>query len=128
MRIKAPKAKRKEVVSIPEDLYEFLADVHFKIGKHDEYTTIECDDCLQCDYAYGGLSNKDAGIYSFTYFPEGGTRHKWVFSLSTPDIAQIADIEITTLDMWACQTNDCRCKFQSLERTCFYCDWQEETA
>lgn len=126
MRKKVPKSKVKETLRIPHDLQDFLADVHFKIVNHDEAAIIECDDCLQCEYAYGGLDKEGGDQFSFTYFPEEGRRTKWEMSLSAADIAKIANYDSDSLEMWGCTSDNCRSKFQNPEWTCFYCDWEEE--
>ena len=93
--------KTRETVRIPQDLSSFLSDVHRMIEEGSEEATLESDDLLQCESAFGGLEDKETGIYSFTYFPdEHGTRNKWEFVLSRPEIGSIANREITQLELW----------------------------
>ena len=116
--------KTAETVGIPQDLYSFLSDVHRMIEEGCEETTIESDDLLQCESAFGGLEVEETGVYSFTYFPdEHGTRNKWEFALTKPEIARISNGELTELELWACRSSACGCKFSSKNGSCFYCDW-----
>jgi len=83
MREERRLSKKPETIEIPEGLSSFLADVHRMILEESEDATIESDDLLQCEFAYGGLEDAETGIYSFIYFPdERGTRNKWQVALS----------------------------------------------
>jgi hypothetical protein len=113
-----------ETAEVPQDLFSFLADVHQMILDESEEATIESDDLLQCEYAYGGLEDSATGVYSFTYFPDKqGTRNTWEFALSKSEMERIAKGEITELNLWACKDSACGCKFSSESGSCFYCDW-----
>ena len=116
--------KTPEIVKIPQDLSSFLSDVHRMILEGSEDATIESDDLLQCESAFGGLEDAETGVYSFTYFPdEHGTRNKWELALSELEIERVAKGEVTELKLWACRSSACGCKFSSESGSCFYCDW-----
>lgn len=121
---KHPKAKRG--VQVPDDLVTFLCEVHALIQADDDAATIESDDLLQCEIAYGGLIETGGSQYGFTYFPEKGTRQKWQLELDAGEIANIAEGSITSFSLWGCQTEDCRCLFTDSDETCFYCDYVDD--
>jgi hypothetical protein len=80
--------KSTERVAVPQDLREFLVDVHRRIADGDEAATIPSDDLLQSERAYGGLVG-GAGRYSFVYFPGRGTSVRWEFTLLASEIEEI---------------------------------------
>ena len=55
MRREQKHPKAKQVVPMPDDLATFLREVHALIEADDDAATIESDDLLQCEIAYGGL-------------------------------------------------------------------------
>jgi len=118
--------KNREIVVLPERLVSFLKDVNQRIGSHDESASIESDDLMQCEYAYGGLDEEGGNSYSFTYFPETGIRHKWYLTLNASDIQMIAQDEKDTIVMWACSDPSCHTKSMDPNERCFYCDYVEE--
>lgn len=126
MRREQKNPKAKQVVLIPDDLATFLRDVYARIEADDDAATIESDDLLQCEIAYGGLIETGGNQYGFTYFPEKGTRQKWELALDTVDIANIAEGSITTLTLWGCQSEACHCLFADSEEACFYCDYVDD--
>ena len=128
MREERRKAKIQETVIIPEDLILFLKDVHSSITIGDEATTIESDDLLQCDSAYGGLIDGETGEFGFTYFSdEQDDRNKWEIILYKSDIEKITGGEVREFLLWACTADDCECKFTDQKETCSYCDWVDVT-
>jgi len=126
MRRLEAKPKKHEIVRIPLDLQEFLSQVNNMILAKDESTTIQSDDLLQCERAYGGLDEEGGRMYSFTYFPEKGIRHKWHFSLDITDVERVADGATTELSMWACPDPECHSKSMDKNNTCFYCDYVDD--
>lgn len=131
MRVDAFKEKKLEHVVIPPKLLEFLKEVFEKIQAGDEGAMLESDDLLQnrehledkAGAVYGGLM--DDGDYGFTYFPEDGTRYTWELYLSVEQIKAISEGKTTSLDLWACQHNGCKSKWQAESESCFYCDYEE---
>lgn len=126
MRREQKQPKTRHRVEIPDDLAAFLRDVHELIETGDDSATIESDDLLQCETAYGGLIETGGNEYGFTYFPDKGVRHKWEFELDVIGIAEIAEGSQTTLTLWGCQSEDCRCMFSNPDELCFYCDYIED--
>ena len=124
MRIQRIKEKVKECVPIPKDLEKFLKEVYELILKKDEATTIPSDDLLQDNFIYGGLNEEGGCEYGFTYFPEKGTRNKWELNFTVDRLKDIYEDQTTRLDLWACASKDCKCKFYSKDLTCFYCDYE----
>ena len=124
MRIQQVREKVKERVSIPEDLRRFLKEVYELILKKDEATTIPSDDLLQDSFIYGGLNGEGGNEYGFTYFPEKGTRNKWELNFTVDQLKDVHTDRTAHLDLWACASKDCRCKFHSKDLTCFYCDYE----
>ncbi len=120
-----PKPKDRQKVPLPEDLVAFLGEVRTMIERGDEETTIQSDDLLQCERAYGGVTEEGGDYFSFTYFPDDSKRNKWHFTLHRSDIEMIADEALTEISLWACQTPGCGCKFHSKDETCFYCDYED---
>ncbi len=59
MRKRRVRPKVRQTVSNPVNLQEFLHEVNELIETQDDAATIESDDLLQCECAYGGLI--DAG-------------------------------------------------------------------
>ncbi len=118
--------KNREIVVLPERLVSFLKDVNQMIVLEDESASIESDDLMQCEYAYGGLDEDGGNSYSFTYFPENGIRRKWSLTLNALDIQMIAQDEKDTIVMWACSDPSCGTKSMDPKETCFYCDYVDE--
>ena len=121
--------KNREHVPIPEDLRSFIAEVHTLIEIGDEATQIESDDLLQSEVAYGGLLEEGGQDYIFTYFPNHkvrGVRDQWILQFDVEAIKAIANGTSKELWLWACQDEDCGCKFQDPNETCFYCDYIDE--
>ncbi len=50
-------------MSLPDDLLQFLRDVHQLIETRDERATTESDDLLRFDRAYGGLIEEAGNDY-----------------------------------------------------------------
>jgi len=89
--------KSTERVTVPQDLRDFLLEVHQRIEDGDEAATTPSDDLLQCEWAYGGLV-PGGDRYSFVYFPERGTSVRWEFTLLPSEIDELgggAAAEIT---------------------------------
>ena len=126
MREKRPRPKVKEQVRIPANLLEFLREVHELIEAQDEAATVESDDLLQCECAYGGLVQVGTDSYGFTYFPGDGVRDKWEVELRAIEIRYIADGATTELELWACSDSTCQSKFSDPADTCSICDWVEQ--
>ena len=126
MRIEKVRKKVKRRVNIPEDLKGFLKEVYECILAKDEATLIESDDLLQEDFVYGGLIGKDGTEYGFTYFPGEGTRNKWELIFTVGQLRDIYEDRVEYLDLWACQSEDCGCKFSDEWMKCFYCDYVDE--
>lgn len=123
MRTAQPKPKKLTAAEVPADLREFFQEVAHLIDTGDEAALIESDDLLQCDRAYGGLIDEEDDIYAFTYFPREGVKTKWIFDLSAEQIRAIADEDVLTLELWACEDGNCGSMFQDANETCFYCDY-----
>ena len=81
-------AKSAERVAVPQDLREFLLDVHQFIEEGDEAATRPSDDLLQFERAFGGLI-EGQGRYSFVYFPERVTSVRWEFTLLPSEIEEV---------------------------------------
>jgi hypothetical protein len=126
MRTKNVKPKIAEEVAIPERLVAFLREVHELIEQDDDAATIESDDLLQTEFAYGGLLEEDGDEFGFTYFSDEGARAKWEFELSASDIAAIAQGDRDTLRLWRCRTPGCRNRFGSPDEACFDCDYVDD--
>ena len=126
MRTAKPKTKVKTDVPIPDRLRAFLVEVSARIEAGDDSTKTESDDLLQCEYCYGGLSDPARGIFSFTFFPGEGTRRKWIFELSTPDIAAVSANSQRSLTLWGCPDPGCGAMFFGPDRLCFYCDYVDD--
>jgi len=105
---------------------KFLAEVDRLITSGDELATTESDDLMQCECAYGGLCAEGGDRYVFTYFPEAGIRHKWIFNLSAAEVSAIAAGAKRQLELWFCKANECRSGFQSADDSCFYCDYVDK--
>lgn len=123
MRERRIRPKAKQAVGVPDDLLDFLRDVHEMIETGDESATMESDDLLQCPSAYGGLIEDGGNRYGFTYFPEKGVRNKWELDLDVVDIERIAGGEIAELELWACEAPECRCMFSDPQGICLHCDY-----
>lgn len=109
--------KRHETaLAIPEELAEFLDDVHRRIVEGDDATMVPSDDLLQCDVACGGLDRKGRGRFTFTYV--AGDRCRWQFSLTPAQLEVIGAMR--TLPLFACPT--CQCAFSIADATCRCCD------
>jgi hypothetical protein len=126
MRTLNRQPKVKVDMPIPAEFASFLSAVHELIVKEDECATLESDDLLQCESAYGGLIKKGGSEYSFVFFPEEGIRVKWEVELSTTEIQQVANKELSSLVLWQCKDPECRCAFSSTKESCFYCDWKDD--
>ena len=127
MRREEIQPKSKQSVVLPSDLVEFLGYVRKMIEAKDELATIESDDLLQCERAYGGLIEEGGTQYGFTYFPEEETRYKWELELDITEITNIADGSKTDLVLWGCHNPNCRCMFSDPDDTCFYCDYADNS-
>lgn len=125
MRTERRQPKDLRSVPIPEDLKAFLVEVDRLITSANDLAITESDDLLQCDCAYGGLCEEGGDTYLFTYFPEAGIRHKWIFELSAAEVSAIATGSMRQLSLWFCKSDECRSGFGSEEDSCFYCDYVE---
>ena len=99
MRTAQPKPKKLTQVDVPADLREFFEEVAHLIESHDEAAFIESDDLLQCECAYGGLTEEDTDEYGFTYFPRKGVKTTWELLFSASQIRDVADGSITKLKL-----------------------------
>lgn len=126
MRTLQQKPKVLTQVEIPPDLRAFLKEVADLIEVGDEATTIESDDLIQCDYAYGGLCEEGTDEYGFTYFPRKGTKTTWDFVLSAAQISEVAADNIATLELWACTDDNCGSMFPNSSWSCSYCDYVDD--
>jgi hypothetical protein len=125
MRTQKVQDKQKQHISIPSNLRKFLKNVYELILKKDESTTIESDDLLQDDFVYGGLIEQNGVEYGFTYFPEAGTRHKWELVFTIGQLKDIYEGKKKYVDVWACKSKNCHCKFALKTDLCFHCDYQD---
>ena len=95
------------------------------IRNGDQAASIESDDLLQCECAYGGLLEEGTDRFAFTYFPGPGIENKWELELRTIEIEYIADGATEALDLWRCPAPGCNCRFTNRDDTCFLHDWVE---
>ena len=127
MRLERPNPKKLTQIEVPADLRQFFEEVATLIEAGDEATTIESDDLLQCEFAYGGLIDEEAPVYGFTYYPLKGVRAtKWELEFSAQEIGQIADGSIDKLELWACEDKSCGSMFSSANYRCFDCGYVDE--
>lgn len=77
--------------AIPETFREFMRTVTHLIAIGDDTATVESDDLLQCETAYGGLYDRDRKLYGFRLFPDLDDGVYWDFSLQEAEIRAIAD-------------------------------------
>lgn len=126
MRTERRQPKDLRSVRIPEELAAFLVEVDQLIDSADELAVTESDDLLQCQCAYGGLCEEGGDRYLFTYFPETGIRHKWIFELLAAEVSAIAAGSMRELRLWFCKSDECRSGFGSPDHLCFYCDYVED--
>ena len=128
--IRVAKPKVQEVLPIPSDLHAFLKEVHRLILAEDNFAMWESDDLLQADGVYGGLNDQDGTEYGFTYYSGEYTDVKyenqatWEITLDRTEIEKIADSQITTLMLWACQVPQCGNKFTNSDNLCYYHDYE----
>jgi hypothetical protein len=128
MRTENVKPKVPVIQAIPQNLHQFLSEVHELILARDESATIPSDDLIQCEFAYGGLIDDGGHAYSFSYFPGRQNTLTWNFSLTTSDIADIAAGRKKVLNLWRCQNQSCSSHFDSPDQTCFDCDYADDDA
>ncbi|MCA9013584.1 MAG: hypothetical protein KDB01_27725, partial [Planctomycetaceae bacterium] len=79
------------------------------------------DDLLQTDCAYGGLSDEGAQFYMIRYFHGAGVGVKWDLDCCAKDVFAIADGEVTSLELWKCDSDRCPNRFTSPDGGCDYC-------
>ncbi len=87
-----------ESVVLPQELLEFLADIHRRIQEGDTAELIPSGDLLQSESAYGGL-NSTRDRYSFVFFPEAGHSVRWQFTLLPSEIESIAEGGLAKLNV-----------------------------
>lgn len=125
MRVLNKKPKLQVAEEIPRELREFLIQVRELILEGSEEATVESDDLIQCERAYGGLIEEGGSEYGFTYFPGGGVEHSWEMTLSVSQIHRITAGSIQSLDFWKCESESCSSRFASSCESCFDCDYME---
>lgn len=126
MRLERIQPKIAEEIAIPDDLLALFQDVDDLIKQNDELVTIESDDLIQTDFAYGGLIEEGADRFSFCYFPEMSTRPKWTIELTASEIAEISNGKKKELFLWKCQNPVCNSFFSSADEPCFDCDYLDD--
>jgi hypothetical protein len=126
MRILKQQAKRRKVVRIPSELVNFLCEVDEKIKSKSEETTVESDDLLQADCAYGGLIDEGSNMFGFTFFPSEDSETTWEIVLSSEEIEAISHNQIKELSLWECTSDNCESLFPGSDYSCFTCDYVEE--
>lgn len=96
-------------VSIPARLVEFFDDVTNRIADRDDEAIEESDDQLQNPElgVTGGLSNKRARQYSFTYFASEDPEVIWHLELFDNEIEDIGRRRIRDILMWKCKNESC---------------------
>lgn len=115
------KPKRRVVVDLPSAFTAFMRDVNWRIHDGDRAaTTIESDDLLQCECAYGGLYDRVGKRFGFRYFHSDDAT--WDFDLDAHQVAQIADGTLTTLNLWQCSSGKCNCLYSAEDSYCMHCD------
>jgi len=124
MRTQKIQEKQRQHISIPSNLRKFLKNVYELILKKDKSTTIESDDLLQDSFVHGGLVEQNGVEYGFTYFPEAETKHRWELIFTVDQLKDIYEGKKKYVDVWACKSNNCRCKFTLKTNLCFFCDYQ----
>ena len=127
MRVERIQPKTAEEIAVPDDLLALFQDVDDLIKQNDELVTIESDDLIQTDFAYGGLIEEGADRFSFCYFPEMSTRPKWTIELTASEIAEISNGKKKKLFLWKCQNPLCKSLFSSADEPCFDCDYVNDS-
>jgi hypothetical protein len=86
------------------------------------------DDLLQCEGCYGGRKVAGEDLFSFTYFPGAAPtiKRKWIFEITSAEIARVAAGKMTSLNLWACANPNCGSMFPSSKHRCFYCDYVDD--
>jgi hypothetical protein len=117
-----PTPKIPDRVSIPSRLFQFFCRVHQDIEAGLEAaTTIESDDLLQDESTYGGLIDASKSLYGFCHFA-GKRDETWAMVLTRDQIGDIAAGKLTVLNLWKCDNAACRCRFESPDAFCMYCE------
>jgi hypothetical protein len=115
-------------VSVPERLIGFLRGVADAIEDGHISTTVESDDLLQCTWAYGGLIDKEHGLYGFRYFPDDESDVTWDIELTREEILMIGRMQSRHMVLWACPAINCGCLYP---RETFYCwrcrEWHDSS-
>jgi len=122
MRTQDIKPKIAGEARFPQNVVQFLCEVHELIEQGDERVTTSSDDLIQAEFAYGGLLEDGGDLFSFIYFPQEGIQSTWELELSAADIAVIAKNQQGTLRLWGCCTPGCGNRFGTPDATCFDCD------
>jgi hypothetical protein len=122
MVVVARTSKLPVVIHVPEPFRAFMREVKQLILDGDDAATIESDDLLQCERAYGGLYDAENNRFGFRYFPGDDTQPTWDFDLSRDDIFRIAAGEMTQMTLYRCKDDRCRCLVPRPEWYCTNCD------
>jgi hypothetical protein len=123
-RSMARKQKNKVSVELPPAFVKFMRHVHQLIDAGAESATLESDDLLQCDCAYGGLYDASEGRFDFRYLPDedSNDRTTWDLDLDAQQIAAIAAGSTSHVDLWQCSSGNCKCFYEAEDAYCMYCD------
>ena len=120
--------KHLEKVEISENLFKDILYVNSLIVGKDESAMEETDDCIQTDYLCGGLWNKESSLYGFSYYPDKiPSDSSWEFELTANQIGGIASGEVTVLDLWKCDSPDCKHYYAHESDRCTFCNPVDST-
>lgn len=109
-------------VELPPVLAEFLRHVAERIVAKDSSTTIESDDLLQCECAYGGLDYRAGDRFNFRFFPDEDSSATWNIQLDSLQIVDVAQGWLKSLDLWRCSGKACGCLYATEDSYCTHCD------
>ena len=128
MRREKPLPKELIETELPNNLIAYFVDVAALINEGAEETTIESDDLIQCEYAYGGLVEEGQDLFSFRYFPGPGIENKWDFDLTKAQIQMIASGQLNSIPLWKCGVANCNTRAMDQSDLCFYHDYEDAEA
>lgn len=97
-------------LQIPDELVEFLHEVHYRIDSHEETVTKPSDDLIQAPNiapVIGGLSDLRAHRFSFRYTSSSDPCTRWHLYLFDNEIEDIAKRRVSSLSLWKCSNPTC---------------------
>jgi hypothetical protein len=88
---------------------------------------LDFDDAIQFEGICGGRDKNRKKPYDFTYYPPGDReRGCWFLTLHEFEIEDIADGNLSEIEMFCCTAPNCRTKFREPNQSCFYCDFCDD--